>query len=381
MKNTLYILIIGILFSACQQKENKTQSHPQLSNPKIQVGVFNGNGASVICVSETIEALKIDGEMEVSAVSASDIENGKLSELDALVFPGGSGSKEFNNLGYSAAQKVKAFGKTKGKGLVGICAGGYLFATTPTYPSLQIIEARNIREFYNRGRGLVAFQLTEEGKTIFPELTHQDTLYYQYYDGPIYDSLSEKLHIAGTIVSDIATHKAYPKGVTPGKPAFVNGEYGEGRVFVSIGHPEATAGMRWIVPRMVRWTLNKELITYGKNVVRPQINNKELLFYSEQNKMEKENFWKLFDANDEVVIQSIHNLHALRSRTSIRWSIGLLRHKSPKVVLEAAKYIVESEYTPALEDLRTAAKKQSDPSTKKELESLLVKMENFRGQK
>ncbi len=381
MKNTLYILLIGILFSACQQKENEKQTHPQPSNPKIHVGVFDGNGASVICVSETIEALKIDSEMEVKAISAKDIENGKLSDLDALVFPGGSGSKEFNNLGYSAAQKVKSFGQTKGKGLVGICAGGYLFATTPSYPSLQIIEARNIREFYNRGRGLIAFQLTEEGKEIFPELSQQDTLFVQYYDGPIYDSLSEKLHIAGTVISDIATHKGYPKGVTPGKPAFVNGEYGEGRVFVSIGHPEATAGMRWIVPRMVRWTLKKELITYGNNVIRPFLNDKELLFYSEQSKAEKDNFWKLFDSNDEIVIQSIHNLHALRSRTSIRWSIGLLRHKSPKVVLEAAKYLVESEYTPALGDLKTAAKQQTEPNTKKILESLVIEMEGFIGSK
>ncbi len=377
MKKTLGLLVIILLSASCHNKTKHSVATP--NPPKIQVGVFNGNGASPVCIVETMEAVKIDPEMEVRAVSAVDIENGILSHLDALVFPGGSGSKEFNNLGLSAAQKVKDFGQTHGKGLVGICAGGYLFATTPTYPSLQIVKAQNYRKFYDRGRGLIAFTLNEEGKKIFPELTKQDTLFIQYYDGPIYRRYdSTRYIIPANIASDIATHEGYPHNVTPGRPAFLCGDYGKGKVFISVGHPEATAGMRWIVPRMIRWTLNKPLISYGKNVVRPGLNHREILFYSAQKKQEKDDFWKL-SGTDEEIITALHDLHSLRSRPSIRWSIGLLRHSSPEVVLEAAKYIVESEYTPALEDLKEATESQSDTSVRKQLKELLNKLHGIYG--
>ena len=378
MKKILFFIVaVMFLFSACNHQAKNTSEKEKVR--KIQVGVFNGNGASPVCITETVEAVKIDSGMDVRTISAADIEGGVLAQLDVLVFPGGSGSKEYNNLGLSAAQKVKDFGQTQGKGLVGICAGGYLFATTPTYPSLQIVNARNYRKYYDRGRGLIAFTLNEEGKEIFPELTAQDTLYVQYYDGPVYRWYdSSRYTVPANIASDIATHKGYPHGITPGRPAFLCGDYGKGKVFVSVGHPEATAGMRWIVPRMIRWTLDKPLISYGKNVVRPGLNRREILFYPEQKKQEKDDFWKL-SGSEEEIIAAIRDLHALRSRPSIRWSIGLLRHNSPKVVLEAAKYIVESEYTPALQDLKQAAEFQTDAATKSELKALLKKLQNMIG--
>jgi putative intracellular protease/amidase len=376
MKYNILTISILLLFSACKHKLEIKEELSSISteNP-IRVGVFSGNGASPVCIIETIEAIKIDPEMEAVAISAADIETGKLQTLDALVFPGGSGSKELNNLGESGAAKVKAFGQTKGKGLVGICAGAYLFATTPTYPSLEILKAENYREYYDRGRGLIGIRLTQDGKTIFPELASQDTVFIQYYDGPIYKSFDTMLYSAPALItSDIATHKGYPHNITPGRPAFLYGKYGEGKVFVSVGHPEATAGMRWIVPRMIRWTLNKELIAYGKKLVRPELNQKEILFYPKQKKQEKADFWKLANENDELVIEAIEDLHQLRSRPSIRWSIGLLRHHSPKVVIAAAHYLVESEYTPAIEDLECSVKSANNKIIKDSLSIMLKQM-------
>ncbi len=372
---TLLFLIAVLLFSGgCTEVNKEKQKNEKKAKELLNVGVFNGNGASAVCILETLEALKIDKGIKGRAVTAYDIQNGILDNLDVMIFPGGSGSKEFNNLGQTAAQKVQDFAKS-GKGIVGICAGGYLFATTDGYPSLKIIKAHTYRFHYNRGRGLIGFELSEKGAKIFPELENRTTSFVQYYDGPIYDVFEpESMDILATITTDIATHKGDPKGLTPGKPAFLTSTYGKGKVFVSVGHPEATAGMRWIVPRMARYVAGKELISYPETVVRPQINNHEILYFPPTISFESENFWKLFSDDDSVVIGAIDNLYSIRSRPSIRWSKGLLRSKSKNVRLKAAGYLVETEYTDAIPDFKSAVASEKDAETKTILQQDLNKL-------
>lgn len=226
----------------------------------------------------------------------------------------------------------------------------------------------------------MGFQLNDEGKKIFPELAEHDSLFVQYYDGPIYEILdSAKVNIGAVITSDIATHDGDPKNITPGKPAFLTSNYGDGKVFVSVGHPESTAGMRWIVPRMTRWVIDAPLISYDKQVVRPEINKHEILYYPDLIKFENDNFWKLFGDNDEEIKDAIENLHSIKSRPSIRWSIGLLRHNSSEVRIAAANYLLETEYTYAIKDLETAVNTEKDAATKKELEQILDKLKGNYG--
>ena len=113
----LFIVIVSV--SSCSISVEKV-----VVDDKLKVGVFNGNGASTVCILETIEALKIDSGIHPIGISAAQIMAGELDGFDVLVFPGGSGSKEFNNLGLQAAEKVKEFANQNNKGLVGICAGG-----------------------------------------------------------------------------------------------------------------------------------------------------------------------------------------------------------------------------------------------------------------
>jgi len=361
------ILITFIAFGGSAQTKSR--------DAKLRVGVFNGNGASVVCVIETMEALKIDHGIIPQEVSAVDIMNGVLENIDVMVFPGGSASKEYNNLGLLAAEKVKAFGKQKNKGLVGICAGGYLFSTTPGYPSLEIFPAPDIRDHYDRGRGLIGFIVNDEGAKIFPELTKVDTAYYQYYDGPIYEiPENSPVEVLGVLTTDISHKKGYPKNVTPEKPAFFSANYGKGKAIASIGHPEATPGMRWIVPRMARYAANRELISYTAQVVRPEIYKQEVLYTKDIISFEKENFWQLFSDNEQKVIKAIDNLHSIYSRPSIRWSIGLLRHTSPLVRQHAALYMLATEYTDALPDIKAAYMMEQDDATKIILKDVLDKL-------
>jgi glutamine amidotransferase PdxT len=375
--NFSYVFFIALIFSqySCNEHDAYIAEH---ANKIIHAGVFTGNGASSVCVIETIEALKIDPGIKPYPVTAYEIMDGILDELDVLIFPGGSGSKEYNNLGMEAGKLVKEFAKQKDKGLVGICAGGYLLATSPGYPSLEVLPAKTIREHYDRGRGLISFFIDENILEVFPEFSGMDSAFVQFYDGPIYEiSDSSRMNVLGQIKSDIATHSDDPLGVTPGKPAFATMNYGNGKAFISVGHPESTQGMRWMVPRMVRWVANEALISYDSAIVKPYIYSSQILYYPDLIRYEKQNFWKLFDDNDSTVIKALEDLHVIYSRPSIRWAIGLLRHQSPKVRMAASNYLLEAEYTYSIPDMESAYKKENDPEAKECLKKNLNRLENI----
>jgi glutamine amidotransferase-like uncharacterized protein len=369
-KIVYFFLIVLIIASSCVQKTNSS-----IPVKKINVGVFNGNGASPICVIETIEALKIDSGIHSEELSSEQIMRGGLDNLDVLIFPGGSGSTEFNDLGLQAVEKVREFAEQPGKGIVGICAGAYLLCSTPDYPSLKILPVHSIREYYDRGRGLISFSTNEQGNKIFPELQNMNEAFLQYYDGPMYINIdSSKFNILATVNTDLATKNGYPRGVSIGKPAFGTARYGEGRIIITIGHPEATSGMRWMVPRMARWAANQKLISYNEELVRPEEYSEEVLFYPETIELEKKLFWKLSSDDETQIIAALDSLGLLYSRPSIRWSIGLLRHTSPQVRKAAGEYLLETEYTYAIPDIAAAYYMEPDPVLKKELKNITEKL-------
>ncbi len=244
-----YVFLVFLFsFISCDNQEKKQIEAK--STDVIVVGVFDGSGAGAISVIETIEALKIDREINAFPISASDIMQGKLKEIDALVFPGGSGSKQLNNLGKQGKDAVLQFVKEDGKGVLGICAGAYMLCSTEGYVSLQLGDVKHIdRAHYARGKGLVEFKLNAEGEKIFPELKGNNQ-FAQYYDGPVMVSLktNDGFSELGQYITDIHPNKGTPEGVTPGTTFIYNEIVGNGRIFAVAGHPESTPGMRWMIP-------------------------------------------------------------------------------------------------------------------------------------
>jgi glutamine amidotransferase-like uncharacterized protein len=360
----IYVFVFGIFFLlSCQTKQNEKES----SEKKIKVAVFNGNGASATCILESLEALKIDSGIIAEEISAWQIQNGKLSEFDAILFPGGSGSKELLDLGEQGKQKIHEFIEKQGGGIIGICAGGYLLSKTPTYPSLELANAMNIdRQHYERGRGLVEFKLSSKGESYFPELQNHK-LFLQYFDGPILqpiDSIARYDELA-TYLTDIHVNTGTPQGITPNKGFMLTQKIGKGKLVIVAGHPEATPGMRWMVPRMARIVTNSNQISYNQKWVRPEINNKEILFTSDLKKAEELYFWKLLNDTVTVQLQAMDSLFALRSRPAVRWYVGLLRNNKAEIRKKAAFLLAETEYTDALNDLKAAWRLETDNETKK----------------
>lgn len=364
---TFYFLVILLLiFTACKdQKINEDK--------KIVVGVFNGNGAGSVCVVETIEALRIDKDILPLSISAKDIQGGILENIDVIIFPGGSGSKQLNNLGYSGKERIRKFVIDEGKGVVGICAGAYLLSTTPDYPCLNLGNVKVIdRAHYARGRGLIEFKLNIGGEKIFPE-SENIKQYCQYYDGPVMEALVKKGNSTelGVYITDIHPNKGAPEGFTPGKLFLYNENVGKGRLFAIAGHPESTPGQRWMVPRMVRWVSNNKLVRYNKELIKPEKYKREILYDKKLKNYEKGRWWQLFNENQDSIIMAMNDLHAICSRPAVRWNIGLLRNPFPKVRLHAACLLKNSEYTAALPDIILAFEHETDIKVKKELARII----------
>ncbi|MEA3504560.1 MAG: BPL-N domain-containing protein [Bacteroidota bacterium] len=374
MRKVFYLLIVAAILFSCQtvgeyDSKNKTT---------IKIGVFNRNGDSPFCIYDAVEALRIDPAMEIEIIGASDIMSERLEEFDVVLFPGGGGKSETNSLGERGIKRIQQYVIGSGKGVVGICAGAYILTNTPNYPSLHLSggEAIDI-EHDHRGNGLVKFSLTDEGKKILPELANRKISFCQYYEGPVLvasnktDSLKYKS--LATMLSDVHLIEGTPANMTNNRPFIITSTPGKGRTCSFVGHPECTPGMRWLIPRMVRWTAKKELISYSSDVVRPGIHTKEILYTDEL----KKEYHQLYDdllTTPKKKIYAINRLVEIQGWSAKKWIPGMLRDDNPEVRKAAAVAVVQLERTDAIADIEEALIIEDDNDVKVLLASELKKL-------
>ena len=349
------------------------------SEGKITVGIFEGHGGSQTCVWETVEAIKIDEGMDAKIITSSDIANGVLESIDVIIIPGGGGSRQYLNLGHENHDRIRSFVENGG-GAVGICAGAYFFSNTPGYASIAINGAEAIDiEHDNRGHGMAKFTLSEEGQKVFPEIASRDTSFLMYYEGPVFINASDDIDytVFATMESDVHEEGGAPANMTNAKPFFHGNYYGKGRVFSTIAHPEATPGMRWLIPRMVRWTLDLEYVEYSENAVRPTLFEKEILYSIDMLKQESGYFSTFLYGTAEEKIEALDWLEETVSWSAKRWVQGLVYDSSAAVRARTAEYIANSEFTHYLPDLKAALKNETDENTKTVMESSIRFLEEM----
>lgn len=337
---------------------------------KVRVGVFQGNGGAQTCIWETIASIQLDPEMTVRTITTGDIANGALKDLDAIIIPGGEGVTQYMNLGEENMERIRNFIRS-GKGAVGICAGAYLFTDTPGYACMHINGGKAIDiEHDNRGHGISAFSLTAEGKKLFPELAKRDKSYVMYYEGPVLvksDNIPLPYTTMAIMETDVHEEGNAPANMTNNRPFFIANEYGKGRVFSSISHPEATPGMMWMIPRMVRWTLRMPVVAYSKRVVNPDLYNREILMTKDDLRKERGYYRTFLYGSPKEKIAALDWLQACRSWDAKRWVQGLLFDNSPAVRERAARFIAETDYLPFLSDLEAACRVERDEETKQSM--------------
>lgn len=378
MKYLCSFIIIAFAFVGYSCSNNQIETD-NAGKATISVGVFDGHGGAQTCVWETVEAIKIDKGMDVRLITTSDIANGCLDSLDAIIIPGGGGSRQYLNLGHENHDRIRNF-VANGGGAVGICAGAYLFSNTPGYASIAINGAEAIDiEHDNRGHGLAKFTLSDEGKTIFSELAARDTSFVMYYEGPVFVNAPDSINYTSfaTMESDVHEEGGAPANMTNAKPFFIGNSYGKGRVFSTIAHPEATPGMRWLIPRMVRWTLDKEYVDYNENTVRPTLFEKEILFSKDMLKQESGYYSTFLYGSSEEKIEALNWLESNVSWDAKRWLQGLLFDTSSAVRARAAEYISNSEFTYYLPDLRAALKNEKNDDAKAKIDAAIKFLEEI----
>lgn len=349
------------------------------AEPPLRVAVFNGNGAAPSCVRMAVEACRMDPFLAVREISAAEIVSGGLSDVDVVVFPGGGGGRQRTDLGDAGAEEVRRFVLDRGRGAVGLCAGAYLLSDTPEYACLRLFPARAVdREHDERGHGVIAFDTAPEGLDLLPELRGWGTCHMYYYEGPILEPSeggSPRYEVLASMKSDVHLENDAPAGMTPGRPLLLSAESGRGRVFLSVGHPEATPGLRWIVPRAVRWAARRKPVPYAPSVVRPGLVGGEILFDSPRRASESACHQRLMYGSARERAEAVWSLAAMRSWDGPLWIRGLLRDADPGVRLAAARALLDLEWTAAEPDLKAAAASEKDPETGA---ALLVCLERLR---
>ena len=374
MKHLLYIASFALL-AACQT--NSIESNDNT----IHVGVFDKNGDSPDCITDAVEACRIDSGISVRVISAADIMGGAADDIDVFLFPGGSGRSETGSLGLLGQQKIIDLVKG-GKGVVGICAGAYILSETPNYPSLALSGAEAIDiEHDHRGHGLVKFSLTEAGKKIFPELSDSAIYYSLYYEGPVLVPATNskyKYSELATMQSDVHTVAGTPANMTNNRPFVIVTDVEKGKSVSIVGHPEATQGMRWMIPRLVRLVAGKELISYSANVMRPAIHTKEILFTDSLLAKQDEAFGMLIKSKEEK-LAALQAIVYMRAWSAKKYIPQMVRDSSFEVRLLAAKLTVELERTDAIPDLKAAIATETDTTQKQQLQEQLRLLEMLKG--
>ena len=379
MKKLVYLFAIAAILFGCK---NNTSSNTDSKENIIHVGVFDKNGDSPDCITDALEALRIDSGIEARTISAADIMSGAADDIDVFLFPGGSGRSETGSLGLLGQQKIIDKVKKEGKGVVGICAGAYILSETPGYPSLGLSAAQAIDiEHDHRGHGLVKFSLTEEGKKIFPELKDSAIYYSLYYEGPVLTPAKGSKYSytqLATMQSDVHTVAGTPANMTNNRPFVIITNVEKGKTASVVGHPEATQGMRWMIPRLVRVVANRELVSYKSNVVRPHIHTKEILFTDDLLTKQDEAFGKLIKSKEEK-LTAMQQIVDMRAWSAKKYIPQMVRDSSFEVRHLAAKLTVELERTDAIPDLQAAIKVEKDIEKKKQLQRKLILLKEMVG--
>jgi hypothetical protein len=249
MKITIFSLFIAVLLfiniSFAQQ-------------PKLRVAVYNDIGGGDRGTNNMELSLSDKDHYDVIRVDASDIRDGILNNIDVLIQPGGSGSKQGKQLEESGRDAIREF-IIRGGGYLGVCAGAYL--STSFYDwSLNILNAMVIdREHWARGSGDVVLKFTEEGKKFFN--LDVDTILVQYNQGPllnpyIMEDITPYKELA-SFKTEIAENDA-PSGVMIGTTAIAQGIYGNGKVISISPHFEKREEQRIFIEKCIRWLGNKD---------------------------------------------------------------------------------------------------------------------------
>lgn len=196
---------------------------------------------------------------DARAISAEEVRETELANVDIFIIGGGSGSAFNRSLGPDGGKIVREFVRNGG-GALASCAGGYSFAIGQKeelkYISIahaEIFDAQDGR--WARGKGNVE---------IAPADKHYRSLTMFYANGPLWTigkrHGSDRTVALARFVGDVKK-EGVEGGVMPGTPAILGGTFGSGRFVLFSAHPEfyKSMGNQPLVADAARWVVGGPL--------------------------------------------------------------------------------------------------------------------------
>ena len=372
MKNRLNIIAI-VLFTfllslfSCQnkKKDNAFIKKVQLSEETIAVGIYKPTGIELNNVQYIAEAIHIDAGIVYVTLTDADILKTKLENIDVIIFPGLKNSESIDIMDDEIEDIFKNFITKKGKGALGFCNGAQILTNSEENSSLELIDVKIVKND-KKFNGLLKLNLTEKGLDLFPELRDKEEMFIKYNSDVTFDIQNNSDVEANVIVNRLVDDTNIP--------IFISSKCGKGKLFLITAHPETTPGMRWMIPRIIRWLYGKDPVWYDKNIVRTDLFNQQIEFNDEfiaQVDKLKE-ILKSGDKNEKLdAMAQMQNFYPWMAAEEVK---KLLDEKNNDVKIKAAKYLVDIEYTFAYEDLLKTIKNER---SKKVREKLKVYKEAF----
>jgi len=218
----------------------------------VRVALYDAAGTGGSGVSQIRKIMAPVRNTTVAEVGPDEIQNGALSQFNALICPGGTGGGQARAIGEDGRAHIKKFVED-GNGYIGICAGAYL-ATSGFSWGLKILDAKTPSPKWERGRAVVKIELTDKGRQILGN--RPGLLDCKYHNGPLLcpakiESLPD-YEVLAFFRTEVAKNNA-PEGIMINSPAIVAGRCGKGLVLVISPHPEQTDGLEEFVPRAIAW--------------------------------------------------------------------------------------------------------------------------------
>ena len=369
LTNLAIILILLMTISACNRngEEQAYVKKLELKHETIAVGIYKATGIQYNRIEDITEAINIDGGIVYVTLNDADVLKTHLDNIDVVIFPEMINQEDFKVLDDEIADVFKNFITTKGKGAIGIANGIDLLVNNDKCKSLELVELNHCDSSIECHNGLVEFKLTELGESIFPELKNQNHIFIhcQNYIGvSLKENTDESCQLVGI--------KA---GQENAVPFFITSKNGNGNIFLSLVHPESTPGMRWIIPRIIRYVNGKELIQYNKNVFRPELYQDEMIFNDAFNLKNDSLINTLETGNKQEKLDALDELQKLYPWYAAEKVKALLLEKSDDIKLRAAQFLLDAEYTSAIKDIKEAAKKERRRKVREKLKEFQKQME------
>lgn len=368
-KLTLYIavLVSSLIIVSCNNTAEKSDYVKKVVNSEetIAVGIYKATGFEYPNAKYIAEALKIDGGIVYVSLTDADILKTKLGNIDVLIFPALKNGQVIDKLDDELNEIFKKF--ILKKGVIDFTNGSSLFLKNLKSPTLGLIDAKiDDSKMIEPFSGLVKFKLTDEGEAIFPELIGMDNLHIGVNSCP-------ELIVTDTLAVKVLGNRM----VDSESPLFIISKFGDGNVFITNTQPEITPGMRWMIPRIVRWTYNKDFVYYDKNVFRPDIFTNEVKLDEEFNTKLEKLLKQLEVGKKNEIISAMDELQETYPMIAADKVRSLLIEKNADIMLRAAKYLVDIEYTLAIDDFKMLIKRERSKKIKEQLKGFKIELENM----